>query len=143
MLVVSPTDSLTSVVVKTIARADFEVVAVRQFQDGRANLADAPALVVTELKLGAYNGLHLAIHAAAMDIPTIVIADRSYRREIEQMGAVWLSPEAASGGELAHATAALTARRTAPTPFARTAHASAAPTFPLSVWQAPASSATH
>lgn len=142
MLVVGPTKSLTATVIKTIARAEFEVIAVRDFHDGKANLADAPAVLVTELKLGAYNGLHLAIHADAMDVPTVVIADRTYRRDIEQMGAVWLSPEAVSGGGLANVLATVTPRRRTLAP-SRIAQTSAAATFPLSAWQAPASSPPH
>ena len=95
VLLVSDTPHIADTVAAAIERGGYEAVKVREFRDAQVRLSDPPVLVVTELKLGAFNGLHLALHAAEMGIHTIVIADESYRREIEQLGATWVSPEAA------------------------------------------------
>jgi ActR/RegA family two-component response regulator len=95
-LLVSDTPSLAQSLVSAIERSGFTALVVGDFARAQLHLTHPPALVVTELKLGAYNGLHLALHAAALHIQTIVIADGAFRHEVEQLGAVWISPEAAT-----------------------------------------------
>jgi hypothetical protein len=58
-----------------VAAAGYETLFVQDFVRAKAHLDGGPALLVTELKLGAYNGLHLAIRASAKRIPTIIIGD--------------------------------------------------------------------
>ena len=65
------------------------------FTEAKLQIASRrPALVVTELRLGAYNGLHLAVHAAAAcrRIPVIVLADaadQSLQDDAESLGAIF------------------------------------------------------
>jgi hypothetical protein len=73
------------------------VLVTGTFDGAKRYLAAMPHLLVTELKLGAYNGLHLALRAGATDIPAVVIADDSFDHEVEQVGAVRLSTESATG----------------------------------------------
>jgi hypothetical protein len=77
------------------------------FHVAKTFLGNGPDLLVTELKLGDYNGIHLALRAAALGIPAIVIAGEEFQHEVEQLGAVWMSPEAALSDELHIAMARL------------------------------------
>jgi hypothetical protein len=48
------------------------------------------------LKLGEYNGLHLAVRASAQHTPVVVIGDAEpfFEHEAEQLGATYLATEA-------------------------------------------------
>ena len=61
-------------------------------------------LVIAEVKLGDYNGLHLALRARAAGIPAIVIGepDLALEREAENLGAAYL-PEMPSRTRLLEA----------------------------------------
>lgn len=75
------------------AKADYEVATASTFREGRRLLEKMPALVVSELKLGEYNGLHVAAHARTLDIPAIVIgpADIVLEQEAQQLGALYVT----------------------------------------------------
>lgn len=92
VLVVSTTPGLADAAVKSALRCGYTPVVAHSFAEAKQHLGSPLHLLVTELKLGDYNGLHLALHAKLHDVPAIVIADSSYEREIEQFGAVWISP---------------------------------------------------
>ncbi len=100
VLVVSPTPAVATAVVATVRRSGYEPVLVRGFNEAKRLLSAAPHLVVTELKLGEYNGLQLALRAATTEIPTIVVADEGFENEVEQLGATWVSSNAVDGIEL-------------------------------------------
>jgi hypothetical protein len=100
VLLVSPTSRLSRAVTTFIQRAGCHVALAGNFQSGKLQMDAAPDLVITELKLGEYNGLQLALRGRATGIPVIVLADDSYEHEVEQLGAVWMSPEAAASDEL-------------------------------------------
>src|SRR5687767_3558045 len=91
VLVVSPTASLAKHLQDSIRRCGYTPIVVRNFADGKAQLDARPQLLITEMKLGAFNGLHLALRGTPM-IPAIVIADAAFESEVEQLGAVWISP---------------------------------------------------
>ena len=55
--------------------AGYEPTAVADFASAKAYLDKRPDLLITEVKLGAYNGLHLAIRASIHRTPTIVMGD--------------------------------------------------------------------
>ncbi|MBA3271813.1 MAG: hypothetical protein H0T71_15015 [Acidobacteria bacterium] len=55
---------------------------------------------MTELKLAEYNGLHLALRGRTMGIPSIVVAEKAFEHEVEQLGVTWLSPESSAGDDL-------------------------------------------
>jgi DNA-binding NtrC family response regulator len=71
----------------------YQVLPASSFAEGRAQIATHPDLVVAELKLGEYNGLHIAAHAGSLGIPAIVIGpgDLDLERDAEQLGALYLS----------------------------------------------------
>jgi len=73
--------------------AGFEVLSQRGFAEARGTLGARPDLVIAEVKLGPYNGLHLAILAAGLGTPAIVIGDSDpvLQVEAEHQGAVYLT----------------------------------------------------
>ena len=99
VLVVSPTPSLAQHLQDSIRRCGYTPVIVRNFAEGKAQLDARPQLLVTEMKLGAFNGLHLALRGAPM-IPAIVIADSTFEHEVAQLGATWMSPTGAGSAEV-------------------------------------------
>ena len=78
----------------------FEVVLVATFTAGKAQLAGNPDLVIADVRLGAYNGLHLALHAKSVGIPTLVMGtdDEVLARDAQAIEARWLgaAPDAAT-----------------------------------------------
>jgi DNA-binding response OmpR family regulator len=100
VLLVSPTASLAREVASSIGRVGYRVIVARSFEEAKRWWTVAPHLLVTELKLGAYNGLHLAVRAGTTQVPAIVIADSAFEQEIEMIGAVWMSVKSALTDEL-------------------------------------------
>lgn len=73
-LVVVADPSLGEQLVEWLPDAGYTARVVRSFAVGRAELDSAsPDLLVAEIKLGAYNGLHLAIRARSRGVKTPVI----------------------------------------------------------------------
>jgi DNA-binding NtrC family response regulator len=73
----------------------FQVTVSDNFRDARGRLTAAPALLVTELRLGEYNGLHLVFRAKSIrsDIAAMIrtqIADPLLQLEAERMGATFV-----------------------------------------------------
>lgn len=95
-LVVAPDAELGTTLADWLAVAGYNTVIVRTFAAARAELdAASPDLLVTELKLGAYNGLHLAIRARSRKAkaPVIVIGDPDpvLQAEAEHQQAAYLT----------------------------------------------------
>jgi hypothetical protein len=55
--------------------AGYDPIVVADFPTAKAQLDNHADLVITEVKLGAYNGLHLAIRASGIRTPAIIIGD--------------------------------------------------------------------
>lgn len=65
-LVVAPTPEIAQRLVCWLSTRGHEVVLLNDFASARRELdARPPSLLVTELKLGAFNGLHLTLRARA------------------------------------------------------------------------------
>ena len=92
--------SFANEVATMIEAAGCRLMRAKTFQTAKQQLSKAKDLLVTELKLGEFNGLQLALRSLAAGIPAIVIADSCFEREVEQLGAVWMSPTSAASGEL-------------------------------------------
>jgi hypothetical protein len=73
-LLVGPSGAVHALAPSLVA-AGYEPTVVSDFTGAKAYLDQRPDLLITELKLGAYNGLHLAIRASITRTPTIVIGD--------------------------------------------------------------------
>jgi hypothetical protein len=74
VLLVGPSGTVQALA-PALASAGFESTLVADFIAAKVYLDRRPDLLITELKLGAYNGLHLAIRASINRTPTIIIGD--------------------------------------------------------------------
>ena len=98
-LLVEDNPALLSGLMELLEGAGVDVVACRNFQDAREYLqAHTPQVMVTDLRLGAYNGLHLVLLARqrASDMSVIVYsahADAALRAEAHSFGAVFLEKD--------------------------------------------------
>jgi len=106
-LIVAPT--LNERVVRYLAHTDFDLHVVSSFEMAKARLLEQPDLLITEVRLAEYNGLHLALRAQARSIPTIIIgaADRLFEQDAERFGARYV--DVAAVDELAHVVRRMTA----------------------------------
>jgi len=59
----------------TLTSGKYAPLVVSDFGAAKTLLEAQPDFLIAELKLGAYNGLHLAIRAAAQGTPAIIIGD--------------------------------------------------------------------
>jgi DNA-binding NtrC family response regulator len=113
-LVAVPGTARSAATRDVFSRAGFDAVAVTSFDDAlRALRTSRPDLLATEVRLGDYNGLHLALRAHALypELPIIVIgSEKDGASDAESFGATFLP---LSGGDdaLIEAAAALVARR--------------------------------
>jgi len=95
-LVVEPEDSSRVFLVSSLWSAGLSVTGTGSFSSARAFLgAQPPSVLVTEVRLGAYNGLHLVLlgrsvspHMTRVVISRIV--DRGLQREAEELGATFI-----------------------------------------------------
>jgi DNA-binding NtrC family response regulator len=101
-LVVEPSVADTLFLVSSLSDLGFHVTVSDNFRDARAHLTSSPALLVTELRLAEYNGLHLVFRAKSIrsGIAAVIrtqIADPLLQLEAERMGATFVlkttSPE--------------------------------------------------
>jgi DNA-binding response OmpR family regulator len=93
VLVVTSDSHLADTLDAWLTEAGCHADVTRSFVEGREHLECAPAIVVTELRLGAYNGLHLALKARAKGIPAVVVGDGdvAMEREAGSLGAAYLN----------------------------------------------------
>jgi CheY-like chemotaxis protein len=95
LLVVEPDSQAAAVVRDTLLSAGHGIVAVNSFEDAVRVLNDGGAdLLITALRLGAFNGLHLVIRSRVLhpDVPTLVIADPTDRSsDIDRLGVRFLA----------------------------------------------------
>src|SRR6185295_10696419 len=97
-------DNVTTLgeLVKLLTDAGFETVTAASVPEAMRSLATAPPhLLITEIRLDSYNGLHL-IAMAPKPIPAIVITgypDRAVEADARRLGAEYLS-KPVSPGEL-------------------------------------------
>ena len=92
ILVVAPDATLAQTLMEWLRDACDRLVLVDAFASAKAQLNAGPDLLITEARLGDYNGLHLALRARAAGIPSIVLGepDRVSEREASNLGATYL-----------------------------------------------------
>jgi len=92
VLLVAPTVHLAFGAFVSLTEAGCDVTVVSTFEAAKACLDDEPALVVSEIRLAEYNGLHLALRARMRGIPAVVIGDRDpvLQRDAEQLNALFV-----------------------------------------------------
>ena len=94
-LVVEPSVADAVSTALMISELGFQVIVSETFHDASSRLASRPALLVTELRLGEYNGLHLVLrgksaHPSLAAIVTSRILDPALYKEAEQLGATFV-----------------------------------------------------
>jgi DNA-binding NtrC family response regulator len=101
-LVVEPNGSDMALIKSALISIGFTVIGVDNFKDAGGLLIEAPPIVlVSEIRLGAYNGLQLAYRGKSVWPPMTIVLTSAYRdlvlqRDIERMGATFvLKPVAA------------------------------------------------
>ena len=92
LLVVAPTGDVAEALVAQLA-SEHCLTVVTSFEAAKAHLQKGPHLLITEVKLGEYNGLQLALRVRASDTPAIVIGndDAVLEREARQLGATYVN----------------------------------------------------
>jgi len=94
-LVVEPNELDMIRVVSALSGAGFTVTATDNYHEARNRLAAAPPLVlITEIRLGAYNGLQLALRAEAAGRRTAVVVTSAFpdpvlQRDADRVGATF------------------------------------------------------
>jgi DNA-binding NtrC family response regulator len=93
VLLVAPTPGVAATLFTWLTDAGCELTVVGSFTAAKQQLERAHALLISEVRLGEYNGLHLALRAQAHDIPAILIGDPDpvLQRDANQLGAVYLT----------------------------------------------------
>jgi two-component system response regulator RegA len=81
--------------VETVSSLGFHVTVADNFHDALERLRVPPALLIADIRLGEYNGLHLVLRGKAVkrDLAAIVtsaVADSVLQSEAEQLGATFV-----------------------------------------------------
>ena len=109
ILVVAPNTTFAQTLMEWLKDACDRLVLVDAFAPAKAQLNARPDLLITEARLGDYNGLHLALRAHAAGIPSIILGkpDRVSEREASNLGATYLSLTRLRAGDLLSLVATL------------------------------------
>ena len=93
VVIVAQNPALATTLLSWLGTAGYELAIVTTFTAAKALLETKPALVISELKLGEYNGLHLALKARAVGIPAIIVGpqDAVLQRDAGDLGATYLT----------------------------------------------------
>jgi NAD(P)-dependent dehydrogenase (short-subunit alcohol dehydrogenase family) len=94
VLLVGRSGGVASSLASDLAAAGYQTFVASEFGEAKALLANRPSVLITEIKLGAYNGLHLAIRARALGTPTLVIGDPDpvLEADAKRQRAVYVTP---------------------------------------------------
>jgi DNA-binding NtrC family response regulator len=76
IVVVSDAPALQNDLLAWLSPEAYRVSLVTTFASARVHLQTHPDLVITQVRLAEYNGLHLALRARAQGIPAVVIGER-------------------------------------------------------------------
>ena len=95
VLLVAPTPHLAANLMEWLTQAGCAVMLVTTFAAGKTRLDQHPSILISEVRLGDYNGLHLSLRAKAMDVPSIVLgsADAVLEREAQRLGVIYFTDE--------------------------------------------------
>jgi DNA-binding response OmpR family regulator len=93
ILVVGQNTSVVMKLVRLLRESGCDTVVTTSYPSGRHALDSYPTVVIAEVRLGAYNGLHLALRARARGIAAVVCGDGdpATEREALQVGAAYLN----------------------------------------------------
>ena len=92
VLLVAPTNRIASDLSAGLLAAGLRVTLVTSFKAARKALESCPDLLISEVRLGEYNGLHLALRAQIRGIRAIVVGvlDLITQQDAATFGAVYL-----------------------------------------------------
>jgi DNA-binding response OmpR family regulator len=93
ILVVSPNVALASTLLAWLGEDHHDLTVVTTFAAAKHHLAMKPDLLITDLKLGEFNGLHLALRGKAAGTAAIVLGENDpvFEEQATQLGAAYLS----------------------------------------------------
>jgi hypothetical protein len=91
-LVVAASSSLAMKLSAWLKLAGWHVLTAPSYAVAKSRLEPGLSLLVTELELGDYNGLQLALRAQSVNVPALVIGrqDTVLERDAEQLGCTFL-----------------------------------------------------
>jgi DNA-binding response OmpR family regulator len=91
-LVVAASPGLAAHLSAWLKPAGWRIFTANSYAAAKSRLELGADLLVTELELGDYNGLQLALRAQSSGVPTVVVGqeDSVLEREAEQLGSVYL-----------------------------------------------------
>jgi CheY-like chemotaxis protein len=92
VLIVADTPALTEDLLAWLVPGGYQCTVATTFASAMIQLRTHPHLVISQLRLGAYNGLHVALRARGGSIPAVVIGkpDTVLEREARQLGATFV-----------------------------------------------------
>lgn len=93
ILVVSPSATRSRDLRAWLTSSGYWVTVASTFAAAKLHLQSEPSVLITDLKLGEYNGLHLAVRAAASSVAVLILSEpnAAVEREAEKLGASYLS----------------------------------------------------
>src|SRR5687767_1477884 len=93
VLVVAPTPSIAMKVFAWLTDSGCAPLVVSSFAAAKPYLDEQPAALISEVRLGEFNGLHLALRAQARNVPAILVGqpDSVLEREATQLGAFYVA----------------------------------------------------
>jgi DNA-binding response OmpR family regulator len=88
ILIVARSEGLATSLFSWLGAAGYEVAIVTTVAAAKLHLDSRPDLVIAEVKLGEYNGLHVALHARALGIAALVVGhpDAVLERDAQEFG---------------------------------------------------------
>ena len=91
MLIVARTPGIGETLLDWFDKAGYDVALAQSFESAKVQLDGGIDLLVSEIKLAEYNGLHLALRAQSRHIASIVIGthDPVLERDAEQIGVTY------------------------------------------------------
>ena len=94
IVVVTETPGLANALSAWFLADRCRVTTVTTFAAANVQLRKRPDLVITDVKLGDFNGLHLALKARHRGIPAVVIGepDALLERDAMELGAAYVTP---------------------------------------------------
>jgi DNA-binding NtrC family response regulator len=112
ILVVEDDDDALTIMESILELAGYHVSTARSFEAAQPALLAGPDLLITDIRLGAYNGLQLIMRGRAVNprLRAIVVTaydDEMLRREAEALGAVHMEKPLDLGRLLDEVTQAL------------------------------------
>ncbi len=92
LLIVSPSPALAENLIKWVVPAGYRPSVATTFEAANRQLRTNPQIVITQVRLHEYNGLHLALRAREAGIPAVVVgdADTVLERDAERLGATFV-----------------------------------------------------